>query len=402
MNIGIVTTWFERGAAYVSKNFRDTLLLDQSNQVFIFARSGEKYAKGDQNWEVENVFWSSRIKISGIGQAIHKKEFFNWIQNNKIEVVIFNEQQWFEPLLWCKELKVKTIAYIDYYTKQTIPLFDVYDALICNTKRHHFAFQKHKAAYYLPWGTNLDVFKPTNTSFVNPGKVTFFHSCGHDKFRKGVDYILKAFNQIDLDFKLIIHTQVPFKDSEHLLLINELTEKGKLEIICDTVSAPGLFYRGDIYVYPSRLEGIGLTIAEALASGLGLIVTDMPPMNEFSNEKNSLLIKTLYQYAREDGYFWPLCEIDIDDLIVQISYLCRNPNKVLEMKKDARDYAELNLNSFENLKELNQIVKNVEFNPLTPELSLKIKNFDNQGLKKISKYYLKYYTLYKFIKKLKS
>ena len=45
------------------------------------------------------------------------------------------------------------------------------------------------------------------------------------------------------------------------------------------------------------------------------------------------------------------------------------------MKKDARDYAELNLNSFENLKELNQIVKNVEFNPLTPELSLKIKNF---------------------------
>ena len=76
MNIGIVTTWFERGAAYVSKNFRDTLLLDQSNQVFIFARSGEKYAKGDQNWDVENVFWSSRIKISGIGQAIHKKEFF--------------------------------------------------------------------------------------------------------------------------------------------------------------------------------------------------------------------------------------------------------------------------------------------------------------------------------------
>lgn len=402
MNIGIVTTWFERGAAYVSKNFRDTLLLDQSNQVFIFARSGEKYAKGDQNWEVENVFWSSRIKISGIGQAIHKKEFFNWIQNNKIEVVIFNEQQWFEPLLWCKELKVKTIAYIDYYTNQTIPLFDVYDALICNTKRHHFAFQKHKAAYYLPWGTNLDVFKPTNTSLVNPDKVTFFHSCGHDKFRKGVDYILKAFNQIDLDFKLIIHTQVPFKDSEHLLMIHELIEKGKLEIICDTVSAPGLFYMGDIYVYPSRLEGIGLTIAEALASGLGLIVTDMPPMNEFSNDKNSLLVKTLYQYAREDGYFWPLCEIDIDDLIMQISHLCRNPNKVLEMKKEARNYAELNLNSFENLKELNQIVKNVAFNPLTPELSLKIKNFDNQGLKKISKYYLKYYTLYKFIKKLKS
>ena len=36
MHIGIVTTWFERGAAYVSRQYRDALA--GQHTVFIFAR----------------------------------------------------------------------------------------------------------------------------------------------------------------------------------------------------------------------------------------------------------------------------------------------------------------------------------------------------------------------------
>ena len=43
MNIGIVTTWFDRGAAQVSKQYMD--VLQENNDVFIYARGGEKYAK---------------------------------------------------------------------------------------------------------------------------------------------------------------------------------------------------------------------------------------------------------------------------------------------------------------------------------------------------------------------
>lgn len=39
MNIGLVTTWFERGAAYVSKAYLNSLKTD--NNVFIYARGGE-------------------------------------------------------------------------------------------------------------------------------------------------------------------------------------------------------------------------------------------------------------------------------------------------------------------------------------------------------------------------
>lgn len=40
MNIGIVTTWFERGAAYVSRVYLEMLQKEDHN-VFVFARGGK-------------------------------------------------------------------------------------------------------------------------------------------------------------------------------------------------------------------------------------------------------------------------------------------------------------------------------------------------------------------------
>ena len=60
MNIGIISTWFDRGAAFVSKAYMD--VLSQEHQVFIYARGGEQYAKGDPNWDFENVTWGSKVQ----------------------------------------------------------------------------------------------------------------------------------------------------------------------------------------------------------------------------------------------------------------------------------------------------------------------------------------------------
>lgn len=36
MNVGIVTTWFERGAAYVSRQYLEALRSDSNNSVYIY------------------------------------------------------------------------------------------------------------------------------------------------------------------------------------------------------------------------------------------------------------------------------------------------------------------------------------------------------------------------------
>lgn len=393
MNVGIVTTWFERGAAYVSKMFQDTLV-DGGNEVFIYARGGEQYAINDKNWDHENVWWSRKIISPFSSTVISKRDFKKWIDEKQIELIIFNEQHWFEPLLWCKEWGIKTVAYIDYYTEETVPLFEIYDGIICNTIRHYSVFKHLNTAHFIPWGTDINVFKPYSSELVNENYVTFFHSCGWDTYRKGTDLLLKAFYETKSNSKLIIHTQNEISDPDLKVIIDQLESKGRLQVIQKTVPPPGLFHLGDVYVYPTRLEGIGLTIAEAIASGLGLVLPNNPPMNEFAQKEYSLLIDVEKLYTRKDAYYWPKCEIVIDHLKFILEDLSSKPEEVRLMKIKARDYACKNLNSTKNFKFLNQLVDGVNFNPLKEKTKDIIVSYEEKGYKRFHKLYLKNYFIF--------
>lgn len=398
MNIGIVTTWFERGAAYVSRQFKE--ILEAENNVFIYARGGEEYAIGNPEWDLDSVYWAKKVKTPFFaGTVIDKSDFIKWIQKNKIELIIFNEQHWFRPILWCKELKIKTVSYIDYYTEKTLPLFAAYDALICNTKKHYSAFSWHKGALYLPWGTDINMYKPTNKAgLVNDNYVTFFHSAGYLGIRKGTDLLILALKKTKFVKKLIIHTQSDLYELYPDLadIMDELKSEGRLEIIHKTVPAPGLYCLGDVYVYPTRLEGIGLTIAESISSGLVPVVPDNGPMNEFVNCNFGYLIKIDRFISRSDGYYWPKCEVDIDNLVEIMDDLAQNPEKVLHLKQEARNYAESSLDFSKNASILNSLVKDVCFTN-NDMAKRKIDSFENEGLAKLNKIIIKYNSLYRFL-----
>jgi len=399
MNIGIVTTWFERGAAYVSKQFEE--VLEKDHTVYIYAR-GEEYAIGNPNWDKRNVTWGKKIDSPFAGKVIDKKDFKKWISSNDIELILFNEQHWFQPLLWCKEWKIKTVAYIDYYTERTVDLFQAYDMLICNTKRHFSVFSWHKGAIYLPWGTNVDLFKPiiNEDELVKKEFVTFFHSCGWNIERKGTRMLLEAFEEVKNAKKLIIHSQHEITEKSVIQLIKKLENEGRLEIITKTVPAPGLFHLGDVYLYPTILEGIGLTIAEALSSGLATVVPDNGPMNEFVKDKvNGRLIDIEKCYARNDGYYWPKCIPKRSHLVKIIDELAQSKDIVIEMKKSARKNSISGLSFERNLKSLNSLITSVELMPLKNEVIDKIKAFDNYGFKKMNKYYMIFPTFFNFLRK---
>lgn len=341
MKIGIVTTWFERGAAYVSRQYM--ALLQPEHEVSIYAR-GFKDKPENSDWDGSHVHWG-KPSVLPVAMAIDKKDFIGWIKKNKIEVVFFNEQQWWPPVLWAREAGAKTGAYVDYYTEETIPLFESYDFLICNTKRHFEAFNWHKQCYYIPWGTDVDLFKPRSLKPVG-GKVVFFQSCGYSPLRKGTDFVIKAFSEIKTDAKLLIHTQTDLNKAMPDLapVIRNLMSDGRLEIIFKTVQAPGLYHLGDVYVAPSRLEGIGLTAAEAIASGLPFITTDFPPMNEFVTEQSGKVAKVDRLWARKDGYYWPQCRPDIDSLTEAMTWYAERFSDLERYKLQAFEFAQRELN----------------------------------------------------------
>lgn len=356
MNIGFVSTWFERGAAYVTKQYQQSL--SSVHKTFVYARGGEIYAKNDPKYDKKNVTWGLRL----LETKIHWPHFKKWLKRNRIDVVFFNEQHDLVPVLLLKKEfpSIKIGSYIDYYKKNTVSDFNFYDFLVCNTKRHYSVFKDHPQCYYIPWGTNTDLFMPQKRN--QNSQITFFHSVGMSN-RKGTDLLIEAFikGKLFKESKLVIHTQVDIRKTLGISIDN--FQKYNIELIHKTVPAPGLYHKGDVYVYPTYLEGLGLTIYEALSCGLPVITTNNPPMNEIINDEVGKLVDVEKFVSRSDGYYWPLSYCSKDSLIKSMEFFINNKNRMKEFQQKARNYTlkelewrdrkEQVINAFENSKILN-------------------------------------------------
>jgi len=339
MNIGIVTTWFENGAGHVSKSYER--VLEKQCRVFIYAR-GVVAAKNDPKWDCPNVTWAPHHPCS---TGIHKRHFVNWVKKHSIDTIIFNEQRHWTGVVLARELGVLTGAYVDYYTADTVPFFDLYDFLICNTRRHYSVFQHHPQSCYCAWGTDVNVYKPMKHSLPRP--VTFIISAGLTgghalnapyMDRRGVGMAIRAFRKIQGNCRLVVLSQVPLEGCPEEWQI-AVKEDKRIEFRVGSFN-PVPYLLGDVYVYPSRLDGIGLTLPEALSCGLPAITTNVAPMNEFVyNGENGILVDVKEFCSRPDGYYWPESICDENSLENAFKFYVDHPEQVISQGAVARSIA---------------------------------------------------------------
>jgi glycosyltransferase involved in cell wall biosynthesis len=349
MNIGIVTTWFERGAAMVSRAYLETL--SDEHSVFIYARGGEEQAIGDPHWDAPYVTWAKIPRYPQLG-PIEWSDLRAWVSDRALDVIIFNEERQWDVILKARKLGPLIGAYVDYYTHETVPFFQLCDFLLCNTSRHYSVFGEHPQALYIPWGTDCGLFQPQERPEDQDG-VVFFHSAGMGgvNLRKGTDILVRAFQNVTGAARLAIHSQVPV---ERYGPVTEIIRADtRIEFIEATVGAPGLYHRGDVYVYPTRLEGIGLSVPEALACGLPVITTDCAPMNEFVQDGRTGVLVDVERYQeREDGYYWPESICSEDALVEAMQTYVDDPDLAAAHAAAARAYALQHLDWRKNSDEL--------------------------------------------------
>lgn len=350
MNIAIITTWFPAGAGYVSKAYEE--ILEKEHNVFIYAREGQ-IMRNDKFWDKENVTWGPKHS-----KGMDVNHFMKWLKNKKIDVAFFNEQRYWKPVLKAKKNGICIGAYIDYYTQETVPAFEIYDFLICNTLRHYSVFNWHKNAYYIPWGTDISKFKPKEN--VVDRKPTFILSAGWQPLKKldrrGTLLALKAFQKVKGECKLIVYSQV--EKNKFTSSWSELLHDSRIELREGTYD-PFPFTEGDIYLYPSRLDGIGLTLPEALSSGLCAITTNNGPMNEFVIENyNGFLVDVENYLGRYDGYYWAESICSISSLVQKMQMYLDDNTLIIRHKQNARKYAMEHLDWNKNGRELPSIFCN--------------------------------------------
>jgi 1,2-diacylglycerol 3-alpha-glucosyltransferase len=340
MKIGIVTNWSEQEIGIISHTYAEAL--SRYHKLFIYHRSQGQPASVDANWNQYNVTSGKKTRLA-TSDDIDWNDFKGWVSRNQLDLILFFDQHSWDVVIKCHSLKVIIGAFIDYCSVETLPFFRLFDFLLCSTLRHYNLFREHPQVIYFPWGTNLALFIPNQQPTLH-GAVRFLHSAGMGSLgsTKGTDILLRAFKEVRGEVQLTITSQTSLDRSSSM--VRSAQSDPRITFIEKVDPDPSLYFLGDVYIYPTRLEGLPLTITEALASGLPVITTNSPPMNEYIREDYNGRLVTVERYEkREDQYYWPESIVWEISLAQAMQYYADHPEQVTLQKAHARQYAEAHL-----------------------------------------------------------
>jgi len=167
--------------------------------------------------------------------------------------------------------------------------FRFMDAVVCLTKSDEKSYLVHfpKVAVI-----------PNILSFVTE-KVTDLTqqtiiSVGALEYEKGFDLLISSFKKIasqtDWNLKII------GSGSKGISLMRQIQEAGltsRIHLTGNTADIKQVYLSSSIYVLPSRREGFGMVLIEAMECGVPCIAFDCDhgPRNIISNEENGLLVR---------------------------------------------------------------------------------------------------------------
>ena len=172
--------------------------------------------------------------------------------------------------------------------------------------------------------------------------------------RKGVDVLLKAYQKAFRkynDVVLIIKTfENPHNNIESLINEMKQNDEDLAEIIVinqdlEDSKLKSIYEQCDVLVAPSRAEGFGLPIAEAMLSGLGVITTKWGGQLDFCNDKNSWLLDFRFEKAKThfDIFNSLWAEPDEKHLVELLQLAYNTPKQKIRQKSE---YAKKTLENF--------------------------------------------------------
>ena len=354
MNIGIVSVYFDRGSGVICQQIKQALQWHVPNcNISILARmsiaDGKKQIKYWDNYFHNNILLFPTYQIDDEG-------FENWIKNNKLDTVIFVEEQFTTNLVEISNrLGIQSINYIvwENFNPSQLNYYKQFTYLVCPTKCTYNLLKNEYLldnSVYISWGVDLDTY--TWQEPVKKDKPVIFFPAGWGGVadRKNEKAVIDAFSYICPRDKAImhIHTQQEGQKAQAQNIIKTSSTVTSLELIN--------YYTGsDIVVLPSRWEGNCLPQQESMALGRPTIVPDYPPMNERVIDGETGFLIKIKELKEVQGIFVKSVEVDIVDFAEKM-ILLEDKKKLYEMQINSYEYAQKNLNWKENSKKLIDIL----------------------------------------------
>ena len=170
--------------------------------------------------------------------------------------------------------------------------------------------------FTVPEGVDPDVFRPVDTEPEDTSRPFRFLAVGKWEARKGTADLALAFARefpCDQPVELVLHCFNPYLpgfDPDRALAALELPAHAVITMSNPTsLSHLAALYRAcDVLVHPSKAEGWGLPILEALASGIPAIATNYSAQREFLTEDNGYLVDVARMVSVDDWFFYGVDE----------------------------------------------------------------------------------------------
>jgi glycosyltransferase involved in cell wall biosynthesis len=344
VRIGLVSKWFASGQAVVSRQLRSALD-ELGHETFVLARPGkgprEQVDRGDSVWAQPGVTQAS-------GADVPLAEYEGWAEGNRLDAVLTDNNYQFAELARLRERGVRTIGrfvWEHFAPEHVAGAREAYDVVYSLTRAEQERYRELGIeSPYVPWGCHPELLEylPTASSAAREpqatgqpakpaagtagpdegrGLVRFYVPGSFMGKRKPFAEIIEAFSRVaDPRLRLLVRGQVERKVDR----LSEAAQRDpRIEVeLSDRPTDEHLrqFASCDVCLSPSRWEGLGLPLYEAIAFGMPAITNDAPPMNEVVREGvNGVLVDSVPWGEARSGI--PAFDPDTDQLAAAIERL---------------------------------------------------------------------------------
>lgn len=215
-------------------------------------------------------------------------------------------------------------TYIMLGEKSAVHFADEIIVLSRSTQKY-FEDTYGRKTVYIPNGVNSPVPNEADMIWKSYGlrKDDYILYLGRIVPEKGEACLIQAFEQVKTDKKLVIAGRASDTD-DYMILLKKMAEKDDRIIFTGFVQGQlkrELYSNAYLYTLPSELEGMPLSLLEAMSYGNCCLTSDIPECMEVVEDKAVTFQKG-----------------DVEDLREKLQMLCDNTDLVEQYRKKAADF----------------------------------------------------------------
>ncbi|MBA2523226.1 MAG: glycosyltransferase family 4 protein [Solirubrobacterales bacterium] len=336
MNVGIVTKWFNRGQPVVGRQLRSAVD-ELGHRSFVLAKPRRE--KGPMSGALERTgVWDQPGVTPASSFETPLEEYVTWVEANGIEAVLCDQNYQFNELSDLRRRGVRTIGRFvwEHFTREHLePAREAYDVIysVTEAERERYGSWGLETPR-VPWGIHPELLavEPRRST---DGLVRFVFPGGFLGHRKPAEPVIEAFSRTqEPRLRLLIKAQVERSRLERIMPLVEADERIELRLADEPWEEHlAAIAANDVSISPSRWEGLGLPLYEAIAFGMPTITNDDPPMNEvIADGVNGLLVGSHPDGTARSGI--PARRPDIDAMAAAIERIA-DPTTLARLRDGA-------------------------------------------------------------------